>query len=146
MNGYGNYHIGSTAKSKPFSKPRRQLLLTLFATIYVVCGKVNFTNLSRYSHLSERTYRRQFSVPYPFSSLNASLIDEAIAPRHFQVAAIDASLIPKSGKATYGLDRFWNGKASRAERGLEISMIAVVDVEQAIRACHQLRQITAAAR
>ena len=98
----------------------------------MVCGKVNFTNLSRYSNLSERAYRRQFAVPYEFISLNASLIDEAIVLQHFQVAVIDASFVPKSGKATYGLDRFWNGKASRAERGLEISMIAVVDVEQAI--------------
>ncbi|WP_322745091.1 transposase, partial [Leptolyngbya ectocarpi] len=40
--------------------------------------------------------------------------------------------MPKSGKATYGVDRFYNGKAGRTERGLEISMIAVVDVEQLI--------------
>lgn len=60
------------------------------------------------------------------------MIDAAVASQHFQVAVIDASFVPKSGKATYGLDRFYNGKARRAERGLEISMIAVVDVEQAI--------------
>ncbi|MBW4443382.1 MAG: hypothetical protein KME10_19540 [Plectolyngbya sp. WJT66-NPBG17] len=34
--------------------------MSLFATMLVVCGKVNFTNLSRYSDLSERTYRRQY--------------------------------------------------------------------------------------
>lgn len=50
----------------------------------------------------------------------------------FQVAAIDASFIPKSGKHTPGLDWFYNGKASRAERGLEISTIAVVDVGAAL--------------
>jgi len=36
--------------------------------------------------------------------------------------------VPKSGKATYGLDWFYNGSASRSEKGLEISVIAVVDV------------------
>ena len=82
--------------------------------------------------MSERTYRRHFTQPYAFISLNAELIDAALDGEHFQVAVIDASFAPKSGKATYGLDRFYNGKASRAERGLEISMIAVVDVEQAI--------------
>ena len=132
MNSYGTYDTGSTAKSRPSSKPRRQFLLNLFATIYVVCGKVNFTNMSRYSELSERTYRRHFSKPYAFMSLNAAVIDAAVDMAHFQVAAIDASFVPKSGKATYGLDRFYNGKASRAEQGLEISMIAVVDVEEAI--------------
>ncbi|PZO10234.1 MAG: IS4 family transposase, partial [Leptolyngbya foveolarum] len=101
-------HTGSTAKSRPFSKPRRQFLLSLFATIYVVCGKVNFTNLSRYSDLSERSYRRHFAKSYEFISLNAGLIDEAVDTKHFSVAVIDASFVPKSGKATYGLDRFYN--------------------------------------
>ena len=45
---------------------------------------------------------------------------------------IDCSFVPKSGKATYGVDRFYNGSASRAERGLEISVIAVVDVAQSL--------------
>ncbi|MEM9150942.1 MAG: transposase, partial [Cyanobacteria bacterium P01_F01_bin.3] len=106
--------------------------MTLFATIYVVCGKVNFTNLSRYSDLSERTYRRHFEQAYGFMGLNRETIGLAIAPSHFQVGAIDASFVPKSGKATYGMDYFHNGKAGRRERGLELSMIAVVDVETSI--------------
>ena len=100
--------------------------------------------MSRYSHISERTYRRQFSKPYAFISLNAALIEEAVTAKHFQVGAIDASFVPKSGKATYGLDRFYNGKASRVERGLEISMIAVVDVEQAIGYSLSVQQTPAA--
>ncbi|MEM1242195.1 MAG: transposase [Cyanobacteria bacterium P01_H01_bin.26] len=104
----------------------------MFTTIYVMCGKVNFTNLSRYSDLSERTYRRHFEQPYEFMSLNQIVIESALVSTHFQVGVVDASFVPKSGKATYGVDRFYNGKASRTERGLEISMIAVVDVEQII--------------
>ncbi|MEL6777244.1 MAG: hypothetical protein AAFO06_08315 [Cyanobacteria bacterium J06597_16] len=92
--------------------------MTLFTTIYVVCGKVNFTNLSRYSELSERTYRRHFDEPYAFIGLNQETIALAIEPTQFQVSAIDASFVPKSGKATYGLDYFHNGKAGRSERGL----------------------------
>ena len=95
-------------------------------------GKVNFTNLSRYSELSERTYRRQFEQSFGFMAVNRCLIEAAIAAVRFQVAAIDASFIPKSGKHTPGLDWFYNGKASRAERGLEISTIAVVDVGAAL--------------
>ena len=44
------------------------------------------------------------------------------------VAAQDASVIPKTGKRTYGLDHFFNCCAGRAERGLEISPLAVVNV------------------
>ena len=97
-----------------------------------MCGKVTFTNLSRYSDLSERTYRRHFDEPYAFMGLNQETIALAITPTHFQVSAIDASFVPKSGKATYGIDYFHNGKAGRSERGLEISMIAVVDVDTSI--------------
>ena len=37
-------------------------------------------------------------------------------------------VIPKSGQQTFGLGHFFNGCAGRAERGLEISTLAVVDV------------------
>lgn len=42
---------------------------------------------------------------------------------------MDCSFIAKSGKKTYGLDWFYNGSASRTEKGLEISLIAVIDPE-----------------
>lgn len=57
---------------------------------------------------------------------------ETIALTHFQVSEIDAACLPKSSKATYGLGHFYNSKASHSERGLKISMIAVVDVESTI--------------
>jgi len=45
------------------------------------------------------------------------------------VVAIDCSFISKSGKQTYGLDKFSNGKQGKAEKGLEISSLAIVDVD-----------------
>ncbi len=36
--------------------------MPLMTTTFVVCGKVNYTNLSRYSDRSERTYRRHFEA------------------------------------------------------------------------------------
>ncbi|MEM9948673.1 MAG: transposase [Cyanobacteria bacterium P01_D01_bin.36] len=105
---------------------------------------MNFTNLSRYSGLSERTYRRQYSDPFGFISVNACLIIQAIASARFQVGAIDCSFIPKSGGATYGIERFYNGKASRSEWGLEISTIAVVDVAASISYALSAQQTPAA--
>jgi hypothetical protein len=40
----------------------------------------------------------------------------------------DASFLPKSGQQTFGLGPFFNAGANRAERGLEIVTLAVVDV------------------
>jgi hypothetical protein len=44
----------------------------LFATLFIVCGKVNFTNLSRYGDYSERTYRRQYQKSFNFISFDHS--------------------------------------------------------------------------
>ena len=49
-------------------------------------------------------------------------------PEHQQALVIDASFIPKSGTHTYGLDRFWNSRHRRSEKGLEVSAIAVLDL------------------
>jgi hypothetical protein len=111
-------------------KPQQKFLLTLLSTMMIVCGKVNFTNLSRYSEISERTYRRQFSRSFNFIKGNAALIKQAIPATASQIIAIDCSFVPKSGQATYGLEYFYNGSAGRAEKGLEISAIAVVDVDR----------------
>lgn len=62
-------------------------------------------------------------------ALNAQLVKAAIPERVTQIGAMDCSFIAKSGKATYGLDWFYNGSANRSEKGLEISVIAVIDVE-----------------
>lgn len=45
---------------------------------------------------------------------------------------MDCSFLAKSGKATFGIDRFWNGCASRVEKGLEVSLVSVVNVKSAV--------------
>ncbi len=57
------------------------------------------------------------------------MIERAIPATARQIIAIDCSFIPKSGKATYGIEHFYNGSAGRTEKGLEISVLAIVDVE-----------------
>ncbi len=52
--------------------------MTLFSTILIAVGKVNFTNLSRYSALNERTYRRQFEREVDFAQLNRALVEQCI--------------------------------------------------------------------
>ncbi len=71
-----------------------------------MCGKVNFTNLSRYSDLSERTYHRQYEQAFEFAALNRALIGRASRTGTPLLAVMDCSFIAKSGKATFGLDVF----------------------------------------
>ena len=109
-------------------QPQRQFLATLFFTILVLRGRVNFRNLSRYCDYAERTIARQFREPFDWPDFHQRVLRTALDPRAELVSAHDASFIPKSGKQTFGLGHFFNGCASRAERGLEISTLAVVDV------------------
>jgi hypothetical protein len=109
-------------------QPQRKFLATLFVTILVLRGRVNFRNLSRYCHYSERNIARQFRKPFDWPDFHQRVLMTALDPRSELISAHDASFLPKSGKQTFGLGYFFNGCASRAERGLEISTLAVVDV------------------
>jgi hypothetical protein len=110
------------------TKPRRKFLLALCATFLVVRGRVNFRNLARYSTYSERTLRRQFQQPFDFPSFNRLAMAQVTDSATVLLLAQDATFIRKSGKQTYGLDKFWNGCTHRNERGLEVSCIALLDV------------------
>jgi hypothetical protein len=121
--------VNDILKQMPgLSQPQRKFLATLFVTILVLRGRVNFRNLSRYCDYSERTIARQFRAPFDWPDFHQRVLMTALDPRAELVSAHDASFIPKSGKQTFGLGHFFNGCASRAERGLEMSTLAVVDV------------------
>lgn len=102
--------------------------MVLFATILALRGRVTGRNLSRYCEYSERTIARQFRAPFDWPDFHQRVIRIALDPRSELISAQDASFIPKSGKQTFGLGYFFNGCANRAEPGLEISTLAVVDV------------------
>jgi hypothetical protein len=95
----------------------------------LVYGKVNFTNLSRYSYLSEKTYRRHFIKSFNFPQFNQYFLELALNPEHTVIAVIDCSFLRKSGKKTDGKAYFYNGVAGKSEQGLEISVISIVEIE-----------------
>lgn len=112
------------------SKPQRNFLVMLFSTILIVRGKVTFRNLSRYSPRSEKSYSRHFRRAFDFVGFNRQLIDEAFGTTSERIVAFDPSFIPKAGKKTYGRDVFWNGCHGRAEKGLEVSTLGIVDLKR----------------
>lgn len=111
------------------SQSQKKFMVILFSTILLVYGKVNFTNLSRYSSLSEKTYRRHFLKKFDWSEFHQYFIKKALNPERTIIAAIDCSFIKKSGKKTEGKATFYNGIAGKPEEGLEISVISMVEVE-----------------
>lgn len=110
------------------AKPQKKFLVTLFLTMLLIRGKVNFRNLSRYSRLNEKTYSRQFRQSFDFVGFNQLLIDEAVSNSHEKIGAMDCTYLAKSGKKSYGLDFFYDSCHNQPAKGLEVSTLAVIDV------------------
>lgn len=116
-------------KMSSVKKPQRTFLIILLTTLIYIPGKANFRNLSRYSDLHEKTYARGFRRDFNFVQFNKLSLADLVANGHTWVIAIDCSFSPKSGQHTYGLDYFYNSPHGRAEKGLELSTLALVDVD-----------------
>lgn len=119
---------------KNLHKPQRLFLQSLFRAMMICQSSINFLSLARHSNLSERTFRRNFRRKFDFSELNRQIIEKCLVLPPV-AACQDASFIKKSGKHTFGLDKFWNGSHSRAEKGLETSVISIIDQHQHASLC-----------
>ncbi|HVF10795.1 MAG TPA: transposase, partial [Abditibacteriaceae bacterium] len=109
------------------SKAQCRFVQVLLPTLLVVRGKINFLNLSRYCGVHERTLRRHFREEFDWPLFNRLALDKVVCGGE-QVVALDASFVKKSGKQTYGLDRFFNGCLGRVQKGLEVSLVSLIDV------------------
>jgi hypothetical protein len=114
-------------KMPEINKPQQKFIRTLILTLMLFRGEANYRNLSRYSDIFEKTFSRWFRRSFDFMKFNSLAIKEYLPEQNVLLAALDCSFVPKSGKHTYGLDLFYNGKHDKAEKGLEISTLAVVD-------------------
>ena len=116
------------AQLQPLSKAQCRFLTVLLPALLVVRGKVNFVNLSRYCGLHERTLRRQFRAAFDWPLFNRLALAPVTAAGGAHIVALGASFVKKSGKKTYGLDRFFNGCLGRVQKGLEVSLVSLIDV------------------
>jgi hypothetical protein len=62
--------------------------------------------------------------------VNEELIEQHGSEEGVQLLAVDATFNEKSGRSTPDLDWFYNGKTQQVEKGLEWSVVAVVDLQQ----------------
>ena len=95
-------------------KPQLKFLSTLFEVMWTVPHRIHFLNMGRFSSLSEQTFRLQFKKGFDFLGLFISML--LCKDRKEMLLVFDPSFISKSGKHTYGLARYWNGKAQRQRK------------------------------
>ena len=110
-------------------KPQRTFIMALLSTLALFQGKATFRNLSRYSDSSEKRFSRWYRRAFDFVALNWLTLEKSLlSSKEEWIAALDASFIRKSGQKTDGLGMFYNGCAGKAERGLEISLLSLVNL------------------
>lgn len=112
------------AKLSNVNKHQRTFLTELFSVLLGRQGRATFENLARYSPFTELTFRRHFATYFDWFSFNKACIDFTQGPF---IGVVDCSFVPKSGTKTFGLDKFWSSCAGKAQRGLEVSVLACVN-------------------
>ena len=102
-------------------------MLHIFMLYMCLRGRYNFMNMERYGSYSEKSYRNQFSEDFDFLNFNKEVVKEKCS-RHL-IHAFDPSFIPKSGNKTAHTGWFYSGTSGKAMKGLEIGVIAAIDVD-----------------
>ena len=110
------------------TKPQKTFIALLLSALVVFHGKATFRNLSRYSSMSEKRFSRWYGRAFDYFEFNSLMLSDSLSKTGELIAALDASFMTKSGKNTDGLGKFWRGCTGRAEKGLELSLLSVVDL------------------
>ena len=114
--------------STKLNKRFQDFFLETLLLYIVIPKKINFLQLGRYSTSSEQRFRQNFSKNFDWAEFNCELSKEILNGRR-RAIAIDPSFIPKSGKRTPYIGRFWSGCAAKAMRGLEILGVSLIDAD-----------------
>lgn len=124
---YNSLIINTLSKISSVGKWKQSFLLEAFTLFLSIKGRINFLQLERYGKCTEQRYRQQFEQSFDFLSFNKEMVNEHGSGNY--IMAIDPSFISKAGKKTPGLGYFWSGQAGQVKRGLEITGIASIDVD-----------------
>jgi hypothetical protein len=115
--------IGSLVDS---GKVRRRIFVHLLPLYLSIPRRINFCQMTFYGQHNEATYHNWHKSALDVRSFNVALVNEHGSGDHFVI--FDPSYLPKSGKKTPHLGRYWSGCAGMVKRGLEIGGFAVADL------------------
>ena len=117
------------ASAPDLTKCRRQFISHMLMLYLSVRSRLNFTQLARHSgQYCEHAMRLNFERYADLATMNRRLVEQH-GSGHY-VLALDASWLPKSGKKTPGVGKYWSGTAQKALWGLEVCLLSVIDVDK----------------
>ena len=118
----------TTAKVR---KDFREILITILILHISLPGRINFTQMGRFSNKSERTYRNRFECEYDWGKMNMELAKNMInrSKQKRLAVVVDASFLGKAGKKTPHVGLFWSGVNQAVKHGIELHSWAIVDAD-----------------
>jgi hypothetical protein len=90
-------------------------------------GRLTYLNLDRHGDYCEQSFRINYEKTFDFKSYNTSLIQTYCGDELIWI--FDPSYLAKSGKHTPGTGYFWSGCAGAMKWGLELSALAIGDID-----------------
>jgi hypothetical protein len=90
-------------------------------------GRLTYLNLARHGDYCEQSFRINYEKTFDFKSYNTSLIQTYCGDELIWI--FDPSYLAKSGKHTPGTGYFWSGCAGAMKWGLELSALAIGDID-----------------
>jgi len=116
------------AKMPTLTKPRTDFVNHVLLLFLSLRSRINFLMLARHcQQYVESTYRLHFNEFHDFAAMNTAFVQKH-GSGHF-MWAFDASYLPKSGKKTPGVGKYWSGSASKALWGLELGLLSAIDID-----------------
>lgn len=122
------------------NKCQRKFITRLLELFLSMHQRMTYLMMSRYGNYCEQTYRIQYSKEFDFKEFNTHLINKYSCSE--RILIFDPSYVNKSGKSTPGVGYFWSGCAGSVKWGIELSSIAVGDVENHTALHYQVSRTT----
>ena len=120
-------------------------LLVIVPAVLTMTGQVTMLNISRWSGEggSYRTIQRFYNTPIVWLKVNWSLVCHQLGKTGSTFLLVgDETVVTKSGKKTYGLDRFFSSIYGKVVPGLSFFGVSLVSVEEQESTMLLLEQLT----
>jgi putative transposase len=116
----------------PIRKTQATFLNLLCALILAIPGRINYANLERFSHRTEKTFRNWAEKPIEWVHIAAGVVQTLQAHKRMGsrlILGVDCTALRKAGKHTPGIAKFWDSKLGKAVPSLELSCCTLIDLE-----------------
>ncbi len=108
-------------------------LAVVAQAVLTMTGRMTMLSISRWTEKggSYRTVNRFFATKLPWSEMFAKFFEtHNFNAEHEYILAGDETVVSKSGKETFGIDRFFSGLKGKVIRGLSFFVVSLVDVKE----------------